>query len=349
MAIWIGVLSAVAAWIAVALIRRTYAAVLPAAMLSIAVTAIYPRPDAGTAARWDAALLPAMVEYLAFAVLAVVVVRRAPVGQAAVSGAGAVLANGVQVLRLITPATWLSGVGACALWTMIAVVPALIGVHLRRQDQRRADAAARAADAQRRQVARDLHDYVAHDISEMVASAQAGSVVGDRDPAQAAVLFRRIDEAGQRALAAMDRTVHLLERADSPALGDLPALVARFDAAGTVRAHLSVAAGLDGIVPDAVGALAYRVVSESLTNVRRHAPTASLAVVELRRSGNRLTVLVRNDLPREPPPPTAARGGRGLPNLSAAVEEFGGELEAGPDADGWRVTATLPLPSGWRS
>jgi len=342
---WIGVLSAVVALSALALVRRAPAVVLPAAVLSIGATALYPRPAAGTAGHWSAALLPALVEYLAWGVLAVLVVRRAPVRPATLGGVGVVLANGVQVLRLITPATWLAGVGACALWTIAAAVPALIGLYLRRQDGRSAAAAVAAADLQRRRLARDLHDYVAHDISEMVASAQAGSVVGAGDPAQAAVLFGRIDEAGQRALASMDRTVHLLEQSGGPSLADLPALVARFDAAGTVRARLEAAPDVGECVPDTVGVLAYRVVSEALTNVRRHAPAASCAVVELRRAPGVLIVSVRNDRPA-PPPPAARRGGRGLRSLSADVEALGGELDAGADPGGWRVTAALPVPTG---
>ncbi|WP_229073390.1 sensor histidine kinase [Actinoplanes sp. DH11] len=160
-------------------------------------------------------------------------------------------------------------------------------------------------------------------------------------------MFGRIEQAGQHALAALDRTVHMLVE-QSPGLDDLPALVARFDAAGPVRAGLSLDPLPAEPIPDDVSVLAYRTVAEALTNVRRHAPAATAVHVAVTRTvPGTLTVTVTNDLPPAPAAPARSTpGGRGLPGLAAAAAAVGGRVDAGPYGDRWRLHAVLPLAPG---
>ncbi|MDR7277165.1 sensor histidine kinase [Catenuloplanes atrovinosus] len=331
-------------------------AAVVAAAVSVAVTAVERSPG-GSPPTWGPALVPLLAEFSALTMMVVRVTHRAPprVAVPAAGAAGSALA--LLVLRLTGPPSWLAVVGACGLWGLTAVGAVLVGLYLRREDQRREQAAAGARRAQRQGLARDLHDYVAHDVSEMLAAAQAGLVVGG-DPDTAASLFRRIEQAGQHALAALDRTVHMLgER--PPRLDDLPALVAGFDAAGPVRAGLSLDPLPAESVPDDVSALAYRTVAEALTNVRRHAPAATaVRVAVTRTAADTLTVTVSNDLPVAPAAPArgttggrglpglAAAGGRGLPGLAAAAAAVGGRVDAGLHGDRWRLRAVLPLAHG---
>ncbi|MFK4544270.1 signal transduction histidine kinase [Streptomyces tendae] len=117
----------------------------------------------------------------------------------------------------------------------------------------------------------------------------------------------------------------------------------------------------DAEVPEAVGLSAYRIVQEALANVVRHAPGAathvSLSVSRPGdgqggeqpaggRGGERLTVLVVNDPPPEPPagPLEVSGTGHGLVGMRERVRLVGGTLDAGPLPDGgFRVAAQLPL------
>ncbi|WP_430789205.1 sensor histidine kinase [Actinoplanes sp. G11-F43] len=279
-------------------------------------------------------------------------------------GAGAAgAAAALLVLRVTGPPSLLAAIGACALWSLPAAGAAAVGLHLRGQDRRRDRAAGEALRGQRLSLARDLHDYVAHDVSEMLATAQAGRVAGG-DPATAAVLFERIEQAGQHALATLDRTVHMLggqppAPGESPAsgrtplLGELSLLVARFGGAGPVRAELDMEPLPADAVTSEVAALTHRIVTEGLTNVRRHAAAAAgVAVAVTRTRAGMLTVTVTDHPPATPvgPVPEAvsrtARGGRGLPELAAAAAALGGVLVAGPHGGGWRLRADLPLRAG---
>ncbi|WP_240810349.1 sensor histidine kinase [Actinomadura sp. WMMA1423] len=350
-----GLASAVLAVVAVAVVMRggtdrvgTITAVVAAAA-SITVTAA---TAAGRSPRWappewDVPLLPLLTELGALTVLTA---RFAHRGRAttAVLGAGATgLATALLVLRLFRPTSWPAGAGACGLWTLAVLAAAAVGLHLRFQDGRRERHAAESLRAQRLRLARDLHDFVAHGVSEMVAGAQAGQVVG-ADPAQAAMLFQRIEQAGQQALATLDQTVHMLDTPEAvprAGLEELPALVAGFDAVGPTRAVLDLDPALTGALPDDVSSVAYRTVAEALTNVRRHAPAAPRVSVTVTRTGpDTLTLTVTNRLPTTAPaPPRSAPAGRGLPGLAAAAAAIGGRVEAGPHGADWRLRARLPL------
>ncbi|WP_145806249.1 sensor histidine kinase [Kribbella amoyensis] len=210
------------------------------------------------------------------------------------------------------------------------------GRYLHLLDRRRVRAVHEARQAQRLGLARDLHDFVAHDVSGIVAQAQAGQV--SKDPAIAQEALRRIEAAGLRALASMDRTVHLLS--PGPArygLADLPDLVEQY--ASDVTLELPPLEP-----PREVGAAAYRIVAEALTNIRRHAPATTRITVAVGQAADRLTTVVTNHTTNATPVRSSRRGGGlGLVRLTELVEALGGELEAGPVPGGWQVSATLPL------
>ncbi|EFE72024.1 two component system sensor kinase [Streptomyces viridosporus ATCC 14672] len=104
-------------------------------------------------------------------------------------------------------------------------------------------------------------------------------------------------------------------------------------------------------VPEAVGLSAYRIVQEAPSNVVRHAPGArtqvSLSVTESDpQDGARLTVLVVNGPPPQPPdgPLEVGGTGHGLVGMRERVRLVGGSLDTGPLPDGgFRVAAQLPL------
>lgn len=251
----------------------------------------------------------------------------------------------------------LEAVYAVSFWALGPIAAAGAGLLLRHQHDRRVRAVAAARRAQRLELARDLHDYVAHDVSEMIAQAQAaGTVAPAGTPAGDAL--RRIEAAGLRAMTSMDRTVRVLSSDNGrsgdgaarpqPRLADLPALVERFAASGPARVILDADDDLAASVPREVGSTAHRVVVEALTNVRRHAPGAAVVEVRVRRSGDELEMSVADDGDGGRTGPAAGTGlgrtgGLGLPGLAERVGALGGSLRAGPDGAGWRLVARLPL------
>ncbi|MGW4473664.1 sensor histidine kinase [Nonomuraea sp. NPDC004354] len=339
-----------------------------AAGLSLAVTCWY----AITGPRRGEDLM-GLVESLVLTALVGLIARWAPVRQAVPSGVAAGLAAATWLLRYLVPVSPLEGLGMCAFWGIGVCGAAGVGIYLRSLDTRRVRAVEEERAGQRLRLARDLHDFVAHDVSEMVAQAQAGQVVGAVEPAQALAALQRVERAGLRAMATLDRTV--LELHDSPGLAGLADLAGRFTAAGPTRVELAVP---DMEVPEEVAGLAYRIVVEALTNVRRHAPEATRVDVAVRVEGGTLVVIVADDGAADrPAPPDAGRGGDrdaardaagrggepdagpgrtaaggqeraggggfGLPSLSERVEAMGGTLRAAAVPGGWSLVARLPL------
>jgi signal transduction histidine kinase len=240
-------------------------------------------------------------------------------------------------------------IAAAAVWTMPAVAAVVVGGYPRLMLHRRAVAVEQARHAQRLQVARDLHDFVAHDISGIVAQAQAARFVADSRPEAAGPALARIEAAGLAALDTMDRMVGMLHEPDAatvrplPTLDDLPGLVDRFRAAGHLDARL-VQSSRIAEVPRDSAVTAYRIVVEALTNVRRHAPAATRVDVSVTGDAGGIEVRVRNDTAGPPPlQQHDRRGGRGLSGLREQVAAGGGSLSAGPCERGWEVVAVIPV------
>ncbi|MEO3824580.1 histidine kinase [Actinomadura sp. B10D3] len=267
---------------------------------------------------------------------------------------------------LAVPVRW--SVVAAALITAplgIAVAIALgIGLYLRALDARRARSLAAARRDERLELARDLHDFVAHHVTGIVVQAQAarfaaGSGAGPTQE-QLDQMLGGIEKAGTEALTSMRRMVGLLRDAqnvnapDGDALpdggsatrplGDLAQLKDLVEGFTHPPAALTLAPGL-GTLPPEVAASAHRVVQEALTNIRKHAADAASVRVSVARVGREIQVAVRNDgrgrgrrLPS---------GGFGLTGLAERIGALGGRLHAGPHPEGgWEVVALLPAEDG---
>lgn len=296
-------------------------------------------------------------------ILTVLTARDVSVGLGGVATVLPGIAMPFWLLRFGWDGATAEAIGGFVAWAVLPLLAVAIGLYLRALDEQRRRSVDEARRRQRDQLARDLHDFVAHDISGMLAQAQAGQILAERDPTAAAEAFQRIEESGMKALASMDRTVHMLYKRDDELVGneraprtliDLPEVVSRFSRTGQTTARLE----LDPILraaelPPELTTTAHRVVVEALTNVRRHAPTADQVVVNVHRasSGRGLNVIITDDGPLAQSAPNARRGGGlGLSGLNGRVEALGGTLTAGPaDRAGWRVVAYLPLPNHVRT
>lgn len=216
---------------------------------------------------------------------------------------------------------------------------------LRAEAERDAEAERRVANA-RLQIARDLHDVLAHTVSVMTVQAGVAQDALSRGTDGTAAALGTIRAAGREAMEEVQALVTVLRNgsdhastAPAPRLDRLGDLVTATTSAG-VEVELTVDVPA-GAVSDVVELTAYRVVQESLTNVVRHAGTGVVAVV-VRVDGADLLVDVRDDGTGAPAEETAP--GFGLRGMRERVEALGGHFRAGPEpSGGWRVTATIPL------
>ncbi|WP_200263685.1 histidine kinase [Streptomyces sp. HSG2] len=318
-------------------------------MLSLAL-------DIGYFGKPGLSLLWLPFELAALLVVLVRVIRRVPAGRVAVSGALTGAAALLLPLRftLHEPGSGLKeSVFAAALTLFPVVCAAGVGLYLRALENRRIRAVIQARRQQRLEVASDLHDFVAHEVTGIVLEAQAAQL-GDLGQQEYREILARIEKAGLRALESMDQTVTALrtadgERGESPStrlhgLADLAELADRFTTMSTTKVRLSMAEGILGTLSREAEDTAYRVVVESLTNVRRHAARATRVDIVVRPNADHgaVEITVADDAGHGAPTATRQGGGTGLVGLAERVSALGGSLEAGPHDEGWRVMCLLP-------
>lgn len=193
---------------------------------------------------------------------------------------------------------------------------------------------ARAVAIERLRLARELHDVVSHAVGVMVLQAGAAAAQHPTDPDGAAAALRIVSATGAEALGELHALLGVFNSTESAGT-TLTELVARMRATGQ-----PITLDDSSAADEETAAVVYRIVQESLTNAIRHAPGAPVRVI-VRDQGGTTVVDVRNGAPTRTPPPELSVG-FGLVGLGERVRALGGELVAGPDGDGFRVTATLP-------
>lgn len=210
------------------------------------------------------------------------------------------------------------------------------------------DERARAAVAdERARMARELHDAVAHSVSMMVM--QVGAVrrrIGTEQERERGAL-EDVEQAGREAVTELRQLVGILRQGEEdearmprPGLARVGELVERMRGAG-LAVELEVR-GEAQTLPAGVDLAAYRIVQESLTNVLKHAAGARARVEIAHRPAEVRLAIVDDGA-------GGTRGGEGnghgLVGMRERVGLYGGELHAGPRAEGgFEVRARLPLP-----
>lgn len=214
----------------------------------------------------------------------------------------------------------------------------------------RAAARARELDrvklVEREQLARDLHDTVAHHVSAIAIQAQAGTAVAATDPDAAARVLGVIEAEASRTLAEMRSIVRMLRRDDAaetapdPGIADLRRL-GRSEPGGPVI-DVRLSGDVDEL-PPTIAATVYRLAQEAVTNARRHARNASRVDVLVHADAAGIRLEVRDD----GEPTASASPGYGIIGMIERATLLGGTCEAGAaPGGGWVVTALLPR-SGW--
>ncbi|PJJ70559.1 signal transduction histidine kinase [Diaminobutyricimonas aerilata] len=204
-----------------------------------------------------------------------------------------------------------------------------------------------AVQQERALMARELHDIAAHHLSGIIVGSQAAGALLAREPDRAREYLRGVTTEAQETLANLRQTVGLLrpdqqgELGPQPALDRLPELVDGLRASGmTVVFEQSGEPVPLGPVAEIA---AYRMVQESLTNARRHAPGAPCDVTV--RYGSDSVELSVTNAPSGGSVPTEG-GGNGLLGMRERAALTGSTLHAGATPDGgWRNVLVVPYPS----
>jgi two-component system NarL family sensor kinase len=221
---------------------------------------------------------------------------------------------------------------------------ALHAAALREQVQLARTETVEAAAAERVRLQRELHDGLGPVLTSLSFTADAASNVVRSDPDEAERMLADVRSELRGALDGVRRVVYGLRPIELDDLGLVGALRQRVaalndtQAAGpTVQLHLR-----DELPPlsAAVELAAYRIVVEALANVTRHS-TGRFCKVRIT-AAEELVLTVDSDGPAPP----SWSSGVGLRSMADRAEELGGSVTAGPNGQGWRVQARLPLPSG---
>ncbi|WP_228087273.1 sensor histidine kinase [Cellulosimicrobium cellulans] len=280
----------------------------------------------------------------------------APVAAVWLVGVLAVTALGIDLVGVALP-WWevVAAVGATAVVLAVALAAGLaVGarrdlvatlherVRLTTEEQRLGEE--RARHQERTQIAREMHDALAHRLS---VTAMHASVLrhrtdlgaADRDEAVAA-----LHDSSRQALADLRELLTYARgpsRSDDdqpqPTLDRLDELVAE-----TPLARTDCAVDLERL-PPTVSRHSFRIVQECLTNARRHAPGQRVDVAISGAPGRELAIVVRNPLagPREGPP----RPGLGVIGMQERARAVGGSVSVRPGDDEHVVSVTIPWPA----
>jgi signal transduction histidine kinase len=250
----------------------------------------------------------------------------------------------IVVAAVLGIASDFNGFGEAVAGFVFLMFPAVLGALVRFWTTARTREIDQVRLREREQLARELHDTVAHHVSAMVIRAQAGRVVAPSDPAGALDALRLIEYEGSRTLAEMRTMVGALrDRGDadlSPQNGiaDIGRLATSLDDEPRVQVRLT--GDLDAVSP-AVGAATFRIAQESVTNALRHARNATRIEVQVVAGENAVELSICDD--GEPVHASSVNQGYGVVGMTERAAILGGSLAAGPRADrGWVVDAVLP-------
>jgi signal transduction histidine kinase len=206
------------------------------------------------------------------------------------------------------------------------------------------------ARGERARIARELHDVVAHHISMIAVQSEAARLTTPGLPPEGARRLIAIGDTARTALTEMRRLLGVLRedagaeltRRPQPGLQQLNDLLDEARELWSGSTRLIVRGNVVALDPG-IELVAYRIVQEALTNVRRHAAGAAVDV-ELHYRHDTLLLRVRDNGPGPPPAGrTPAPGGHGLTGMQERAAMVGGRLTAGPaPIGGFLIEAVLP-------
>lgn len=260
-------------------------------------------------------------------------------GRQAVAGLGLIL-----VWLPITTAADPTGLAETFAAYAFFLFAAALGAAVRYSETIRIRDVDEAKARERQQLARELHDTVAHHVSGIAIQAQAGQAIAASQPERAVEALATIEDAATRTLTELRVIVGVLREPQDAGFAPQPGLaeVAQLATVGHTPPSVKVtlAGELDDVSP-AVGAAIFRLAQESITNARRHARHATRVSVVVTGDPDQVRLTVDDD--GSAGSPVRAPTGYGLVGMRERATMLGGTFQAGPNSGrGWRVEAVLP-------
>jgi len=228
---------------------------------------------------------------------------------------------------------------------LILLFAAALGAAFRYRSSSRLHGRDQAKLREREQLARELHDTVAHHMSAIAIQAQAGRTVAESHPETVLDALVVVEKEASRALTEMRTIVGALRRGEQSDLTPQRGVadIERLARSTGNPPHVDVAltGDLDQL-PPSVDAALYRLAQESVTNARRHARHATLVHVVVTGDDDSVRLTVWDDGDARPVDARSSSG-FGLLGMAERARLLGGAFEAGPNRDGgWTVHAELP-------
>lgn len=287
---------------------------------------------------------PVGLDTQVFLLLLVYSLFRWGAGREAAVGLAAMLAT--YTLSIVVFTSQVTGFGEGVAALAFLLFPAALGASVRFRANSRFREMDQVKLREREQLARELHDTVAHHVSGITIQAQAGRTLASSNPKAAVEALTVIEEAASRTLADMRLMVGVLRAGEKPSLAPPPRVgdIQRLTDGGSDSLPVEVRLSGDlGDLRPSVEAAVYRIAQESITNARRHARHATGIAVSIAGTDGRVYVTVCDDGDNRPGG-GASSSGYGLVGMRERASLLGGTLNAGPGPDrGWTVTASLPL------
>jgi signal transduction histidine kinase len=265
-------------------------------------------------------------------------------------GAGREAAIGLAIALVPVPlyASEGNGVGDVVGGALILLFVAALGAAFRYRSSARLRGLDQAKLREREQLARELHDTVAHHVSAIAVQAQAGRTVAESRPEAVLDALVVVEKEASRALTEMRTIVGALRRGEQSDLAPQPGVadierLAR-SAGNAPHVDVTLTGDLDEL-PASVDAALYRLAQESVTNALRHARHATLVHVVVTGDDDSVRITIWDDGDARPAG-AASSPGFGLLGMAERARLLGGTFEAGPNRDGgWTVHAELPKSS----
>jgi signal transduction histidine kinase len=243
---------------------------------------------------------------------------------------------------------------ATGIWVVAILFMWLVGRAVARQERlvvelegTRRELAQQKLLAERRRIARDVHDFVGHGLAAVMLQVTSARHVLRRDADAAEEALRSAEEVGRRSMKELRRTVTLLRSDETAVAAPVPTadeILALVDQAraGGLAVELRTRGDISRI-PPGVGLALYRIAQEALANAARHAPQAR-TMLGLELANGRVALVAETSGPvvavsaseRERPH-------YGLIGMQERATALGGEFAAGPTHGGWRVSCELPV------
>jgi two-component system, NarL family, sensor kinase len=227
----------------------------------------------------------------------------------------------------------------------VLAAPVAVAVHavqLSQELQRSRERLVAAREEERRRLRRDLHDGLGPVLTAVTLKADAARSALDTAPDRADGLLAELRGDAKQAIGDLRRVIYDLRPASLDELGLLGALGEQVDRFARQGLTITLQAPtVLPVLPAAVEVAAYRILTEALTNIARHAHAHHVSI-RVAVNGE-LCLEVNDDGATRTANGDGWRPGVGLRSMAERVAELGGTLQAGPTPTGGRVHASLPL------